>query len=67
MHAMTWHRKHLLDIESLTAEEITIGDVRLVIHESGDRLSLRVRDPKGKLAREFLARVPSAARACPAP
>jgi uncharacterized protein len=36
------------------AEEITIGDVRLVIHESGDRLSLRVRDPKGKLAREFL-------------
>src|SRR5258705_11034171 len=23
MHAMTWHRRHLLDIESLTPEEIT--------------------------------------------
>jgi uncharacterized protein (DUF1684 family) len=36
------------------APEIVIGDVRLVIHESGDRLSLRVRDPNGDLARAFL-------------
>ena len=35
------------------APEIQIGDVRLVIHESGDRLSLRVRDPKGELATSF--------------
>jgi uncharacterized protein len=35
------------------ADELTIDDVRLVIHVSGDRLSLRVRDPNGKLAREF--------------
>ncbi|HLG54872.1 MAG TPA: DUF1684 domain-containing protein [Vicinamibacterales bacterium] len=36
------------------ADELTIDDVRLVIHESGDRLSLRVRDPKGKLAQGFV-------------
>ena len=35
------------------APEIQIGDVRLVIHESGERLSLRVRDPRGELARKF--------------
>ena len=35
------------------APEIVIGEVRLVIHESGDRLSLRVRDPQGELARNF--------------
>jgi uncharacterized protein (DUF1684 family) len=34
--------------------EVVIGDVRLVVHESGDRLSLRVRDPNGDLARGFL-------------
>ena len=36
------------------AEEILIGDVRLVIHESGERLALRVRDPNGPLASGFL-------------
>jgi uncharacterized protein len=36
------------------ADEIAIGDVRLVVHESGERLSLRVRDPDGELARGFL-------------
>jgi uncharacterized protein (DUF1684 family) len=36
------------------ADELTIGDVRLVIHVSGDRLSLRVRDPKGTLAQGFV-------------
>lgn len=35
------------------APELTIGKVRLVVHESGDRLSLRVRDPEGELARGF--------------
>ena len=36
------------------ADELTINDVRLVIHVSGERLSLRVRDPKGKLAQGFV-------------
>lgn len=35
------------------ADEITIGDVRLVIHPSGGRVALRVRDPNSRLAREF--------------
>jgi uncharacterized protein (DUF1684 family) len=35
------------------AEEVVIGDVRLVVHESGNRLSLRVRDPDGEPARAF--------------
>jgi uncharacterized protein (DUF1684 family) len=35
------------------ADALTIDDVRLVIHVSGDRLALRIRDPNGKLAREF--------------
>ncbi len=33
--------------------EVLIGDVRLVAHISGDRLSLRVRDPNGPLAKDF--------------
>jgi uncharacterized protein (DUF1684 family) len=35
-------------------DEIVIGDVRLVVHVSGERLSLRVRDPHGELATAFL-------------
>jgi uncharacterized protein (DUF1684 family) len=35
------------------APEFLIGDVRLVAHLSGDRLSLRVRDPNGPLAKDF--------------
>ena len=35
------------------APELSIGRVRVVIHESGDRLSLRVRDPDGEPARAF--------------
>ena len=35
------------------APEFMIGDVRLVAHVSGDRLSLRVRDPNGPLAKDF--------------
>ena len=36
------------------APELVIGEIRLVVHESGDRLSLRVRDPQGALAKAFL-------------
>jgi uncharacterized protein (DUF1684 family) len=35
------------------ADELLVGDVRMVIHVSGDRLSLRVRDPNGPLAKDF--------------
>jgi uncharacterized protein (DUF1684 family) len=35
------------------AEAIAIGAVSLVVHVSGGRLALRVRDPDGTLAREF--------------
>jgi uncharacterized protein len=35
------------------AEEITVDDVRLVVHSSGDRLMLRVRDPQGEPALAF--------------
>jgi uncharacterized protein (DUF1684 family) len=34
-------------------DELTIGDVRLVIHVSGDRRTVRVRDPNGPLATAF--------------
>ena len=36
------------------ADELVVGDVRLVVHVSGDRRSIRVRDPNGELARGFL-------------
>ena len=36
------------------ADELIIGDIRLVIHVSGESRSLRVRDPNGPLARGFL-------------
>lgn len=36
------------------ADELTVGSVRLVIHVSGERLSLRVRNPNGELAKGFL-------------
>jgi hypothetical protein len=35
-------------------DEFIVDGVRMVIHRSGDRLSLRVRDPNGALARGFL-------------
>jgi len=35
------------------APELLIGDVRLVVHRSGDKLSVRVRDPNGPLAKGF--------------
>ncbi|HSL23883.1 MAG TPA: DUF1684 domain-containing protein [Vicinamibacterales bacterium] len=36
------------------ADELVVGDVRLVVHVSGDRRAIRVRDPNGPLARGFL-------------
>ncbi len=35
------------------ADELLVGSVRLVIHLSGDKRSLRVRDPNSELARGF--------------
>jgi uncharacterized protein (DUF1684 family) len=35
------------------APEVSIGDIRLVVHTTGDRLALRVRDPNGQPARDF--------------
>ena len=35
------------------ADELAIGDVRLVVHVSGGTRSIRVRDPNGPLARGF--------------
>jgi uncharacterized protein (DUF1684 family) len=43
----------LKDDSAAGADELLVGDVRLVIHVSGDHRSLRVRDPNGPLAREF--------------
>jgi uncharacterized protein len=36
------------------ADELVVGDIRLVVHVSGDTRSIRVRDPNGSLARGFL-------------
>lgn len=44
----------LRDDQHPPADELVVGQVRLVVHVSGDRLSLRVRDPNGDLARGFL-------------
>ena len=44
----------LKDDNSSAADELLLGDVRLVIHKSGATRSLRVRDPNGPLAKGFL-------------
>ena len=36
------------------ADEVVVGEVRLVVHVSGEHRSLRVRDPNGPLAKGFL-------------
>ena len=36
------------------ADELVVGDLRLVVHVSGETRSLRVRDPNGPLAKGFL-------------
>jgi uncharacterized protein len=40
--------------DSGAGDELTIGDVHLVVHASGEHLGLRVRDPNGPLAKGFL-------------
>ena len=44
----------LRDDRTPKADELVIGDIRLVVHVSGETKSLRVRDPNGELARGFL-------------
>jgi uncharacterized protein (DUF1684 family) len=44
----------LKEDSTTTPDELLVGDVRLVIHKSGETRSLRVRDPNGALARGFL-------------
>lgn len=44
----------LKDDGGSSADELTVGDVRMVVHVSGENRSLRVRDPKGPLATGFL-------------
>ena len=45
---------NLADDGEAKADVLSIGDVRLVVHRSGERKSLRVWDPNGELARGFL-------------
>ena len=40
--------------DSDKGDELTIGDVHLIVHASGEHLGLRVRDPNGPLAKGFL-------------
>jgi uncharacterized protein (DUF1684 family) len=44
----------LADDGAEKADELAMGDVRIVVHRSGERKSLRVWDPSGELARGFL-------------
>ena len=44
----------LKDDSAETPDELLVGDIRLVIHKSGPMRALRVRDPNGPLARQFL-------------
>jgi len=44
----------LADDGEAKADVLSVGSVRLVIHRSGERKSLRVWDPDGELARGFL-------------
>ena len=44
----------LKDDGSPGSDQLLVGDVRMVVHVSGDRRSLRVRDPNGEQARNFL-------------
>ena len=44
----------LKDDSGRDSDELVIGDVRMVVHKSGENLSLRVRDPNGPLAKGFL-------------
>jgi uncharacterized protein len=48
------HGLDLRDDSVPKADELVVGDVRLVVHVSGNTRSLRVRDPNGPLAKGFL-------------
>lgn len=43
----------LKEPDAAPAGELTVGNVRVVVHQSGERLWLRVRDPEGDLATGF--------------
>jgi uncharacterized protein len=43
----------LRDDSTPEADELVLGDVRLVVHRSGTNRTIRVRDPNGKPARAF--------------
>jgi uncharacterized protein (DUF1684 family) len=43
----------LRDDSTREVDELTIGEVRIVVHRSGTNRTIRVRDPNGKPAREF--------------
>jgi uncharacterized protein (DUF1684 family) len=44
----------LRDDSAPGADELVVGDVRLLVHVSGDKRGIRVRDPNGPLAKGFL-------------
>jgi uncharacterized protein (DUF1684 family) len=43
----------LHDDSTKEVDELVVGDVRIVVHRSGENRTIRVRDPNGKPAREF--------------
>ncbi len=43
----------LRDDSTAQVDELVLGDVRIVVHRSGENRTIRVRDPNGKPAREF--------------
>ncbi len=43
----------LRDDSTAQVDELVLGDIRIVVHPSGENRTLRVRDPNGKPAREF--------------
>jgi uncharacterized protein (DUF1684 family) len=43
----------LRDDRTRDVDELVVGEVRLVVHVSGDKRSIRVRDPNGPLAKGF--------------
>ena len=44
----------LKDDRTREVDELVVGDVRIVVHTSGDSRTIRVRDPQGAMAKEFL-------------
>ena len=44
----------LKDDRTRDVDELVVSDVRIVVHTSGDSRTIRVRDPQGAMAKEFL-------------